>query len=122
MKFALETHRFAPELNTLWLFKNSARQMGDVAAKINVPGVKTIAEARAKLFKRHKPHIVATIRKTYPEEFATLNREWCGVVHHRKIALDFARDIRGKEQGGPLIDGRTLPAPTVTVSTKMIIA
>lgn len=119
MKIVLGTHTYAPELNTAYIAPPHAKTMGACIER-RVPGITTIREARAKLFPKPCPGIWATVRKTYPAPFESLSRTYEGRVPFRWAALDFARDIRAKEQGGPLLDGRLLPAPTVTVSTRLV--
>jgi hypothetical protein len=119
-RIALGTHAYAPELNTAYIAPPGAKTMGECIER-RVPGVTSIREARAMLFpKPCKPHIWAKVSTTYPEEWASLNREYSGVVARREIAVNLAREIREREKGGPLLDGRILPAPTVTVTTKLI--
>jgi hypothetical protein len=118
MRIVLGTHTYAPELNTAYIAPPHAKTMGECIQR-PVPGVTTIREARRTLFAPATPAIIATVSKTYPEEFAHLNRTRRGIVPHRADAVAFAHGWRAKEQGGPLLDGRTLPAPIITVRTEL---
>lgn len=106
----LERHRYAPELNRLHVR----------GAVLRAPGAQSIRDARALLFRPVAPGIWAEIRKTYPAPWSSLSRTYAGRVATRADAIAFARRIRDQNRGGPLLDGSTLPAPAVTVRTRLV--
>lgn len=97
----LETHKFAPELNTLHL-KNGV--------SIRVSGCTSIKQAREKLFKPRSLTLCATVKKVYEHpSFKWLESEYSGRVPSRKAALTFAKNLREQNKGGVLVDGSILP-------------
>jgi hypothetical protein len=106
----LEAHSYAPELNRIHFKKGGS---------IKAPNCDTIKKARSRVLRKPNTFIWAIVRKTYPSPFESLNRFCSGVVQDRKEAIALAREWRQKNTGGALLDGRTLPAPIITVTTKL---
>lgn len=103
VKFALERHLYAPELNRV--------HIGPTA--LPAPGCRTIAEARKKLFAplARKGRYTA-IKAVYPEPLAHLSREHYGFLHdtaHLGLCLKIARALHN-----------VTPAPTITVHTRLL--
>ena len=109
-KLRLERHRYAPELNTLWVG----------STPLKVPGSISIHGAIKHLgWVPVEPRRMVEVRVVYPAEWASLNREHIGWVHnyqHIKLVLD---RVRAHHCSGDrkLLDGRTLPVPEIHVHT-----
>lgn len=101
MKFALERHLYAPELNRA--------HIGCTA--FPVPGCRTIAEARKKLFPPlARKGRYTTIRVTYSGALVHLNRDYHGFIHdtnHLRVCLE---KVRTWHNAGP----------TITVHTRLL--
>lgn len=97
----LETHFYAPELNTAVFLKN------DQEYRFRVPGVTQMNEVRRKLF-GYGRGIFATVTKTYAEH-PELNRTVTGFVGNRAEAIACAREWIA----------RLAPGGKVTVLTRL---
>lgn len=140
MPMSINLHRYAPELNRISIYSPAALKSvkaqikkGDfpiwpmAALSIRADsGVDTIKKARTQLRKKwgfpdsFVPNGTryATISIEYPAPFDSLNRTHTGLVFGYREAMA-ARDYfkRKAGNGGPLIDGRVMPAPSVKLRT-----
>lgn len=113
MKYLLEKHTCAPEMNRVYrLTKQGAQVLIGKAGIRNgfhstFLSLKEFREQNAQL----KPGIVAVIKTHYPDpEHKCLERTYSGRVSHRADALAFARE---RKQG-------LLPSGTLSVKTRLI--
>lgn len=96
MKYLLERHAFAPELNTLyrrvagvWVFLAKAR------ASIGPLAFSSIADYRKNNAPLAEPFIHAVVRTHYDNpKYKTLERTHSGRVTTRLQALEFARKLK----------------------------
>lgn len=113
MKLKIESHKYAPELNRVYLTgKNSSR-----AAVLRAPAVTSVNEARAALFPKPIPfRRVVTVEAYYNDpRFAGLNRRYSGVVDSYEHLKNVIANIKARNTGGPLLDGSILPPVNVRV-------
>jgi hypothetical protein len=90
---SLETHVYAPELNTAVFAHN------DILYRFRVPGVIRMSDVRRKLFGFERG-LLATVTKVYPD-MPQLNRSASGFVCSRAEAMSVARDwIKRLAPGG----------------------
>lgn len=116
MKLAIETHAYAPELNSILFVKH-----GKVIAKKSAPGVKSIREARDVYFQAITPGRVAVVSSSHSEpKYQWLNRTVRGRISSFGELLRFVGNFRQRQGGGELLDGTILPHPEISVKTKMI--
>lgn len=87
MILGLECHTYAPELNTL-VFVNGA--------KIRVPNITTIKEAKTKLFSPAKNLRYAKIKAQYPERFSYCNKEYKGYFNNSLELHNFIKQVKEK--------------------------
>jgi hypothetical protein len=90
MKIIVESHLYAPELNKVHLHDNS----GNYRATMRAPGIKTIQEARKRLFRPVTPHRVANVEKQYFGEHAPYSRCYNGRIASYGDAVRFLNDLR----------------------------
>lgn len=117
----LEIHRYAPELN-----KAHVSRRGAIVATLAAPGCRTIAEARAKLFPRVRVGRLVRLALIRPEPWQGLNRERGRALY--PLGGDSLRDIVAharalafpESKPATLIDGRTLPAATPVLTSRLI--
>lgn len=106
MKYAIETHRYAPELNKVI---RAVRQAGvyEKFVAIPAPGCTSLREYR----KTHKPRpffIQATVSTVYKNPFGTeAYRTIQGRVESRREALNIAADMRGRLASGGRVEVKT---------------
>lgn len=113
MKLKIETHKYAPELNRVYLIgKNSSS-----AAVLRAPSVTSIKEARAALFPKALPfRRVVTVESYYDDpRFSGLNRRHSGTVDSYEHLKNAIANIKARNPGGPLLDGSILPPVKVRV-------
>lgn len=92
MKFAIEVHKYAPELNKV-LFLN---KRGEVIARRDAPGVVSVRQFRDK-FKPAQPVRCAWVSKSYSDRsLQWLDRIRSGVVQSYADALRVKRDVQAK--------------------------
>lgn len=90
---SLETHAYAPELNTAVFAHN------DILYRFRVPGVTRMNEVRRTLF-GFKRGLLATVTKVY-QDMPQLNRSASGFVSNRAEAINVAREwIKQLAPGG----------------------
>lgn len=110
MKLAIETHKFAPELNKVLFIRNQR-----VIASLRAPNVTTVRQARETLLKPQQFVRVATVSTVYPEKWKELNRTYKGRIRSYAELIDFKRMIEGRTCLGELLSGEVLPAANITV-------
>lgn len=113
MKLKIETHKYAPELNRVYLTgKNSSR-----AAVLRAPSVTSVKDARAALFPKPLPfRRVVTVESYYDDpRFYGLNRRYSGTVDSYEHLKTVIANIKARNTGGPLLDGSILPPVKVRI-------
>lgn len=102
----LEICQYAPEMNRLYL-KNGI--------SFKAPGCTTIRDARRTLFPKPWPGLACWIYSEYDDpQYQWLNKlVACGQIPNRLFALRTGKDHQ--QQGGPLLDGRTLPPNRIRI-------
>lgn len=117
MKLAIETHKYAPELNRVhFVNKNNL-----IVATMPAPGVTTIAQARSKFFARVVPGKAAVITASYDHpDYNWLNSQRAGRFQDYAQLKAFVNKFAESKKGGPLLDGGFLPDAKITVKTLMI--
>jgi hypothetical protein len=112
MKYILERHAYAPELNKIIIKSSSGWHW------VKAPGVQSVKQWR----EQNKPSfgIFCTLSAVRGGEWASLNRHVSGFVHSRAEALSIAKAFRARHAGGPLLDGRILPDARIIVRTVFI--
>lgn len=117
MKLAIETHKYAPELNRVhFVNKNNL-----VVTTMPAPGVCSIAEARKKFFARIVPGKAASITANYDNpDYQWLNSQRAGRFQDYAQLKDFVNKFASTKKGGPLLDGGFLPDAKITVKTMLI--
>lgn len=102
----LEIHRYAPELNRLHL-KNGI--------SFKAPGCQTIKQTRDRLWPKAMTGLACRIYSEYDDpQYRWLNKLVAvGQIPNRLFALRTGK--HHKQQGGPLLDGRTLPPNKVRI-------
>jgi len=116
MKTHIEKHTYAPELNRAHLMKHG-RVLRDLAA----PGCVGRADV-LRFYRWHplKSGVYARVKVEYPEPFASLSRMYQGYTPSRADALAFKRELHKRHHGGPLMDGRVLPDPRITIAFQVV--
>lgn len=118
MKIAIERHKFAPELNAALVIHR-----GRVVASMAAPGCQSIREARALLFSPAKQGRKAIASYTRPAPWQSLNREYAALYPlggaGLRAMIQHARQIAARHDGGPLNDGRVLPAAARALRTSL---
>lgn len=124
MRIVLERHAYAPELNRAHIW-HKGRKTGELAT----PGARTIAEARAALFRPAEAVRLITATKTRPAPWDGLNRSVSAAYPLAPGVLAKAiADVRACErQPGTLmaesacvlLDGRELPASRTRIETRL---
>lgn len=110
MKFLLEVHRYAPEMNTLYRkVQDRWVVLAKAGSSMGKKAFKTIREYRENIAPV-KACIVATITTHYPQELKWLERTYSGRVANRHDALRFAAEQRSK----------LAPGGSVRVSTRIV--
>jgi hypothetical protein len=143
MKISLVLHRYAPEMGRVNLHHKKSLKRCLEAQKPHFPiypapayserldhGVDTIRKARTQLRKKwgfpnsFQPSGAryCEIRATYPAPFESYNTVMTGLVMGYREALAARDAIKRKTRGGPLLDGRTMPAATVTIRTFGVVS
>lgn len=126
MKIGLERHLYAPELNRA-LVMNRA---GDVVATLPAPGCTSIRDARRALFGRVEPRRIVTASNVRDDNaegaWSSLNRTVKaayllspGNMLQIKSDARVAGGVLLPEGAAVLIDGRTLPASRLVLSTRL---
>lgn len=113
MKIKIESHKYAPELNRVYLTgKNSSN-----AVILRAPSVTSIKEARAALFPRAlRFRRVVTVEAYYNDpRFAGLNRRYSGTVDSYEHIKNVIANIKARDTGGTLLDGSILPPVKVRI-------
>ena len=113
MRIKIESHKYAPELNRVYLtVKNSSS-----AAVLRAPSVTSVKDARAALFPKPIPfRRVVTVEAYYNDpRFAGLNRRYSGTVDSYEHLKNVIANIKARNTGGPLLDGSILPPVNVRV-------
>lgn len=112
MKLLLEKHRFAPEMNKVFVLRpNGDTVLLATSSGAVGPGAFTSLSEFRKRRGKTVPRIMAWIESHYPHESQKwLERSESGWVTARSEALRFAREMKA----------RLAPGGTVTVRTKLV--
>jgi hypothetical protein len=118
MKFYIEIHRYAPELNTLHFVKGGS---------IRAAGVTTIAQARKELFAPVKKGLIVSLSKVYPVDSlaASCNRTACARFDNLRPAIKQIALVRKGWRlqsgvGSVLVDGSVMPSPVISATIKLV--
>lgn len=119
MKFYLETHTYAPELNTVHFVKGGS---------IRAAGVTTIRQARNTLFKPVKPCLIVSLHKDYPSGSAAAkncNRAASACFDSFRPAISQILVVRKgwllqSGAGSVLVDGSVMPSPNISAKIKLM--
>ena len=112
----MEIHRYAPELNRAFL-KCHGRHSHGMAA----PGCTSRGQFLDLMrWRPVKSGIYANVTVTYPAPFASLSCYHKGYVESRRDGLAFREELKKRHHGGPLLDGRTLPDPVISIRFRVV--
>ncbi|NRA42569.1 MAG: hypothetical protein HRU21_09735 [Pseudomonadales bacterium] len=100
MKFSIERHAYAPELNKIHFNNGGA---------LKAPSIKSIKEARKKIFPKPMSGLYCIAESVYQDKkWQNLNKVVAsGFCDTRLSAYKFTRQF--KQKGGPLLSGEILP-------------
>ena len=114
MKF--ERHTYAPELNRAFL-----KCHGEGSHGMPAPGCTNRGQFLDLMKWRPIPGgVYAFVTVEYPEPFASFGCQYKGYVSSRRDGLTFRDGLKKRHHGGPLLDGRTLPDPNITIRFRTV--
>lgn len=109
--FRIEAHRYAPELNRAQF----------AGRDLPAPGCTSRGQFLELMrWRPVKSGIYARVTVKYPAPFESLNSLYQGYTPTRADALRFRDELKKRHHGGPLLDGRTLPDPVISVTFQIV--